>query len=300
MIIQKNVIFLFILITVISLFYVKNSFAINNDLYKNKNIQPAALGADQDEDGIADALDNCSRTFNPNQADTDNDNIGDVCDNCPDTENPDQEDNDYDNIGNGCDNCVHISNRMQEDGDNDDIGDVCDCNPGVQDVNEDFDYYIGLQCQVDRVGDCPQIGIQTCQNGRPECLVDPDQVVEPTDEICDGIDNDCDDDIDEDLVTPDADKILGVCVGSKKGCGAEMGWIEPKYSKIDTYEAEEVTCDGLDNDCDGATDEGCDPDNPAGANPTGGTGQPQPPQGGGSTPSAGSSGGCSLIIHSES
>lgn len=42
--------------------------------------------ADSDGDGIADGLDNCPLTSNPDQADSDNDGIGNVCDN-PTTKN---------------------------------------------------------------------------------------------------------------------------------------------------------------------------------------------------------------------
>ncbi len=35
--------------------------------------------ADTDQDGVADCVDNCDVTANPNQADTDQDGIGDVC-----------------------------------------------------------------------------------------------------------------------------------------------------------------------------------------------------------------------------
>ena len=42
------------------------------------------LGAqgDADEDGVADAVDNCPAVWNPAQADSDNDDLGDLCSNC--------------------------------------------------------------------------------------------------------------------------------------------------------------------------------------------------------------------------
>ena len=70
---------------------------------------------DADDDGIADADDNCPDTANTDQADEDNNGIGDVCDvdrdgdgilndvdNCPDTFNPDQADLDNDGQGEAC------------------------------------------------------------------------------------------------------------------------------------------------------------------------------------------------------
>lgn len=74
-------------------------------------------------------------------------------------------------------------------------------------------------------------------------------------EICDGIDNDCNGKIDENLTIPDSDKQNGVCKGQKKICGGTNGWIEPDYSKIKNYESIEVTCDGIDNNCDGEIDD---------------------------------------------
>lgn len=70
---------------------------------------------DADDDGIADADDNCPDTANTDQADDDNNGIGNVCDtdrdgdgilndvdNCPDTFNPDQADIDGDGQGEAC------------------------------------------------------------------------------------------------------------------------------------------------------------------------------------------------------
>ena len=62
----------------------------------------AVISADQDMDGIADALDNCSDAWNNDQADFDLDGVGDACDNCPQTFNPLQDDFDEDGIGDAC------------------------------------------------------------------------------------------------------------------------------------------------------------------------------------------------------
>jgi alpha-tubulin suppressor-like RCC1 family protein len=49
---------------------------------------------DSDQDGVADALDNCPSVPNPNQSDQDNDGVGDVCDNSPLIANTDQSEQD--------------------------------------------------------------------------------------------------------------------------------------------------------------------------------------------------------------
>lgn len=42
-------------------------------------VDPASMNADADEDGVADAQDNCPNTSNADQADTDDDGTGDAC-----------------------------------------------------------------------------------------------------------------------------------------------------------------------------------------------------------------------------
>ncbi len=81
---------------------------------------------DTDNDGVANAVDNCPMMTNANQADADGDDIGDVCDSCTDTDG-----DAYGNPGfatNSCpdDNCPDIANPQQDDADLDAIGDSCD------------------------------------------------------------------------------------------------------------------------------------------------------------------------------
>ncbi|MCB9619734.1 MAG: hypothetical protein H6724_09850 [Sandaracinus sp.] len=50
----------------------------------------------------------------------------------------------------------------------------------------------------------------------------------------------------------------GVCAGATARCGGEGGFLTCDTADYGAdYEATETLCDGLDNDCDGTTDEGC-------------------------------------------
>jgi hypothetical protein len=74
---------------------------------------------------------------------------------------------------------------------------------------------------------------------------------------CDGLDNDCDGQTDEALARPPCQLQTGVCAGALKTCGGAQGWLEcPTSAYGPLYQAAETTCDYVDNDCDGATDEG--------------------------------------------
>ena len=79
-------------------------------------------------------------------------------------------------------------------------------------------------------------------------------------EICDGLDNDCDGEADEELTSPDLGKCPdeGVCAGQsellKVVCNQGEWVCDP--TAIEEYQfGDEFLCDGLDNDCDGLTDE---------------------------------------------
>ncbi len=84
---------------------------------------------------------------------------------------------------------------------------------------------------------------------------------EPTEVTCDGLDNDCDGAVDENLTGPPCPLQEGVCGGARMTCGGSSGWLPcgaVEYGPY--YQPVEDRCDGVDNDCDGMTDEDVDCD----------------------------------------
>ena len=78
-------------------------------------------------------------------------------------------------------------------------------------------------------------------------------------EICDGLDNDCNNSTTDGSgeTAPLNDNQNGVCKYSVKSCDGVNGWIND-YSNVANNEyPAETSCDGFDNNCDGQIDEGC-------------------------------------------
>jgi hypothetical protein len=222
-------------------------------------------GWEVDCDGLPDDLDNCPGVANPEQADTDSDSVGDACDpdddgdgvpddpdNCPLVSNPGQQDLDADGVGDLCDgdldgdgvldgddNCLLVANKAQSDNDKDGSGDECD-----PDDDNDTD---------------PDI---------IDCAPMNPFVSHLATESCNEIDDDCDSIIDEEdadgcvlhYLDIDFDK-YGVTGQSKCLCAPDDlytaldgGDCKPLDDSINPGQAE--LCNGSDDDCNGAVDEG--------------------------------------------
>ena len=133
--------------------------------------------------------------------------------------------------------------------------------------DDDFGLAVCQECDNGAVEVCGS-DEGTCRSGVRECILgvwtDCSDWLPPIPEGCDGKDNDCDGEVDEE----------GVCgascnEGATRGCGSDEGQCSAGIQRCsggswrqctDAVGGDAERCDDVDNDCDGATDEGgvCD------------------------------------------
>lgn len=133
-----------------------------------------------------------------------------------------------------------------------------DCNPATADGSGESWLNQATNCGV---GACVSTGNFVCTAGAKTDTCAP---AAPAAEICDALDNDCDGTADEGVLTTyyqdtDADNYGNIAV-TQAACAAPAGYAA---SSIDCNDADPNVkpsaaeiCDGIDNDCDGNTDNG--------------------------------------------
>ena len=163
------------------------------------------------------------------------------------------DDSDGDGIPNKIDNCPEVKNPDQKDTDKDGKGDACD-----KDIDGDGD---------PNETDCKPLD-PTIHHGAPE--------------VCDGKDDNCNGETDEDdaqgchKVYPDNDGDgYGVTDGMRCMCNPQRPYTATKGGDCDdnnpaVHPDVPEKCDGIDNNCDGMTDENCEPENSWGCFVSGG------------------------------
>jgi hypothetical protein len=204
----------------------------------------AASDADADQDGVHNCLDRCP---------FDNMKAGPGLCGCGVSD----ADDDGDNIPNCQDECPHDPDKTEPG--------KCGCGQSDQDTDLDgtpdcMDRCSGREGATYTADDTCGTGYchahnmpSTCMQGVENvCL--PAQPLTATDATCDNIDDDCDGSVDEDFPAADDDCGMGVCA-SKGHVSCEAGEVVDTCKVGKPVGADDATCDGRDDDCDGKIDE---------------------------------------------
>ena len=134
----------------------------------------------------------------------------------------------------------------------DPAGNDSTCNGRDEDCDGSIDEaYVrqGTECGV---GACYATGLSQCQNGQvfPNCFPgDP----EADDASCNGVDDDCDGLVDEDYDNQPVNCGQGAC--ANQGFTTCVNGAEGDTCRAEEPAADDATCDGVDDDCDGRLDE---------------------------------------------
>ena len=230
---------------------------------------------DTDGDGIADCVDNCPAVSNPDQEDTSKNGVGGVCESLP-TEICDGLDNDGDGLvdegfpdtdGDGVADCVDA------DDDNDGVSDADEVAAGSNPLNAASTPEVcdGVDNDLDQIvdegfPDTDGDGIADCidPDDDNDGVADADEVAAGSDplnaastpEVCDGLDNDLDQLMDEGFPDTDGDGIADCVDPDDDNDGvADADEVAAGSDPLNAASTPEV-CDGLDNDLDQIVDEG--------------------------------------------
>ncbi|MGB0592201.1 MAG: thrombospondin type 3 repeat-containing protein [Myxococcota bacterium] len=242
-----------------------------NDL--NADGEADCLDVDDDGDGVIDEADTCPQVANSDQTDTDSDGDGDACDDDDDGDgDPDSSDcgsldasiftgatevcdgvdqdcddavdegfsdadsdgsadcvdpdDDGDDVDDAEDNCLGLANADQVDTDSDDLGDPCDDDDDGDGASDDVD--------------CAPLDPLISQSAA---------------ELCDGVDQDCDGATDEGFSDSDAD-LVADCIDEDDDGDGDVDIEDCEPLDPDIFQGAVELCDGVDQDCDDATDEG--------------------------------------------
>ncbi|MGB5321206.1 MopE-related protein [Lutimonas sp.] len=160
------------------------------------------------------------------------------------------------------DGYVTLENECLPYGDCDDSD--ADINPGAEEVcgdgiDNNCNGEIDEECEIDADGDGYSVEQGDCDDDNPD-------IYPGAEEICDDIDNDCDGEVDEELMTTFYEDLDGDGFGNPdtpiEMCSESTGYVIDNTDCDDNDttvypDAEEICGDGIDNNCDGETDEGC-------------------------------------------
>ncbi len=129
------------------------------------------------------------------------------------------------------------------------VAEVCnnrddDCDGEVdEDYASDTSCFRGGACAAGNVGSSCRAGVVTaCKTGSAAAT-----------DSCNGVDDDCDGEVDEGFVSDTSCFRQGVCAGGNVGSSCVNGQFTA--CQTGSAAADDSTCDGLDDDCDGQVDE---------------------------------------------